>query len=464
ADASGQPQPDLAESWSVSPDGKQYTFYIRPAARWQDGQPVTADDVVYTVSTIQAPDFPGNPDLAAAWQGVQVTKLDNLTVQFTRSEAFAPFLDYATVGVLPAHVLGQIAAKDLPAAAFNRQPLGSGPYRLRQLDLRSATLEVSDAYYAPKPYISRVMFRFYKDDASVSQAMLRGEVQGDWHVDSTQEAALRGDPNVRLYQAVQPSFDGLCFNLNDPLVSMPEVRQAIARGIDRDALRQQYMGGLAQVDDSPIPATSWAFDPAVPRYAYDPAQAQALLDRAGWQRGSDGVRSRAGQRLAPVILVAELPDHVALAGAIVAQLKAIGIDAGVQAVGFDGLVKDFLAPRNFQIALLDWDMPGSDPDPYPLWHSSQATAEGLNFSGWKNQQADTQLELARGNVDLDTRKRAYAAFQAAFAGDLPAVLLFHPVYEYAVDSSVQGVTLPAAVHPWDRFATEGKWFLKTKAG
>lgn len=461
-DPTGQPKPDLAESWQVSADGKQYTFFLRPNARWHDGQPVTADDVIYTVATIQAVDFSGNPDLSAAWQGVEMTKLDNLTVRFSRSEPFAPFLDYASVGLLPAHLLSSVPPADLASSAFNRQPVGSGPYRLRQMDLRSATLEVADDYYAAKPFISRLMFRFYRDDATVAQALVKGEVQGDWHVDASQAKALTESTNVRFYQATQPSFDGLCFNLSDPLLSHLEVRQAIAYGIDRQALAQQFMQSLATIDDSPIAATSWAYDPNVRHYTYDPSQAADLLDQAGWQRGSDGIRSREGQRLAPIILVADLPDHVALAQAMAQQLRAIGMDASVQSVGFDGLVQDFLAPRKFQVALLDWDAPGSDPDPYPLWHSSQATAEGLNFSNWKNTQADAQLELGRSTVDIDARKRAYSDFQAIFASDLPAFLLFHPIYQYAVDSTIQGVSLPATIHPWDRFATQGQWYIKTR--
>ncbi len=461
-DPAGEPKPDLAESWTVSPDGKQYTFYLRPSARWHDGQPVTSDDVAYTVATIQAPDFPGNQDLAAAWQGVQVTKLDALTVQLSREESFAPFLDFASVGILPAHLLAQVAPKDLPANTFNRQPVGTGPYRLQQLDLRSATLQVADDYYGTKPFISRVMFRFYKDDASVAQALLRGEIQGDWHVDAAEVAALHSDVNLRFYQAVQPSFSGLSFNLADRVVGRPEVRQAIAYGIDRPALQRQFLGGLGRISDSPISPTSWAYDSSIRVYQFDPGLAARTLDQTGWQMGPNGVRTKDDMRLAPIILVANLPDHVALAEAIADQLRTLGMDATVQSVGFDGLVKDFLAPRRFQIALLDWDVPGSDPDPYPLWHSSQATATGLNFSGWKNPDADQQLELGRRSADITVRKRAYSQFQTDFATDLPAFLLFHPVYEYAVDGSVKGVSLPAAIHPWDRLATIDQWYIKTK--
>ncbi|HEU0169604.1 MAG TPA: peptide ABC transporter substrate-binding protein [Chloroflexota bacterium] len=461
-DASGQPQPDLAESWNISPDGKQYTFYLRTNARWQDGQPVTADDVLYTVGLIQAPDFPGNADLAAAWQGVQVTKLDAYTVQFQRSEPFAPFMDYATVGLLPAHILGQTAAKDLPSSNFNRDPVGSGPYQLKQLDLRSATLQVADAYYGAKPYISRVMLRFYKDDDSVLQALLRGEVQGDWHVDANQIKSLQGATNIHLYSAQQPSFSGLCFNLADPLMNQLPVRQAVAYGLNRTALNDGVLGGTGRLDDSPIAPSSWAFDSTLVPLTYDPGKAESVLDDAGWKAGPNGVRTKDGQNLAPVILTPDSADHVAMANAIARQLATIGMAATVQAVGFDGLVKDFLAPRNFQIALLDWDEPGSDPDPYPLWHSSQATADGLNFSGWKNPQADEQLEVGRKNTDMPTRKKAYSQFQALFQADLPAVLLFHPVYEYAVADSIQGVSLPASIHPWDRFATEAQWYIKSK--
>jgi peptide/nickel transport system substrate-binding protein len=240
------------------------------------------------------------------------------------------------------------------------------------------------------------------------------------------------------------------------------VRQAIAYGLDRDALNRDVLNGLGKTDDGPIQPGSWAYDPSVQHYSFDAAKAAAALTQAGWQPGADGVRSKDGQKLAPVILVSNLSDHVAMANAIAKQLRAIGMGVTVQAVGFDGLVKDFLAPRKFQVALLDWDEPGSDPDPYPLWHSSQATADGLNFSGWKNAQADEQLEIGRKNADPAVRKKAYSQFQALFASDLPAVLLFHPIYQYAVTDAVQGVTLPPSMHPWDRFDTLAQWYMKTK--
>jgi len=97
-----------------------------------------------------------------------------------------------------------------------------------------------------------------------------------------------------------------------------------------------------------------------------------------------------------------------------------------------------------------------------LIRRSERLLRATAFSGWKNPQADQQLEIGRKAADMATRKQAYSQFQAIFAADLPAFLLFHPVYQYAVDASVQGVTLPAAIHPWDRFRTEAQWYLKTK--
>ncbi|MHB8618895.1 MAG: ABC transporter substrate-binding protein, partial [Chloroflexota bacterium] len=376
-DVSGQPQPDLAEHWTVSPNGRDYTFYLRPGVFWQDGKPFTSKDVAYTVKTIQSPGFPGNPDLAAAWQGVKVTTPDALTVEFRRPEVFAPFLDYATVGILPRHLLGSTPATELAASDFNQHPIGTGPYRLRNSGLRSALLEVSDRYYRAKPFLSRVLFRYYKDDQSAAQALLHGQIGADWLATPSDLRKVGTDQRLKLYQSVQPSFTGLSFNLSDPLIGRPEVRQAIAFAINRQAIIARQLDGEATKTSSPIPETSWAFDVSVKPYSYDPQKSASLLRAGGWQLGSNGMWMRDGKPLAPVILTDNRPDHLALANAITANLRSAGIAASVQAVGFDGLVKDFLAPRRFQVALLSWDLPGGDPDPYSLWHSSQATADGL---------------------------------------------------------------------------------------
>ncbi|MDE3075707.1 MAG: peptide ABC transporter substrate-binding protein [Chloroflexota bacterium] len=461
-DASGAPQPDLATSWDVSKGGRTYTFHLRKDVHWHDGQPFTADDVLYTIGAIQSSDFSGDPDLAAAWRDVVINKLDDVTVIVTLPEPFAPILEYATVGILPAHLLAHTPPAELAASSFNHQPIGTGPYRVLHSDLGAVVLEAFGGYYAPKPFISRLMFRYYKDEHAVAQAVLNGDVEGDWHVGAADAPKLHSDGRLAFFQAVQPSFSGIAFNLQDPILSQKQVRQAVAYAIDRETLRARILNGMARVADSPIPPNSWAHDPNVFHYVYDPARARASLQAAGWQQDDQGVWTKDGQPLAPVMLTDDAAGHVALANAVAGQLQQFGIKATVQAVPFDGLVKDFLAPRRFQMALLDWDVSGGDPDPYPLWHSSQAAAEGLNFSGWKNETADGLLEAGRKTAGTAARREAYFRFQSVFLDDLPAFLLFHPVYEYAVDSSVHGVTLPSVVHPWDRFATVSHWYIKTK--
>ncbi|HUZ76778.1 MAG TPA: ABC transporter substrate-binding protein [Chloroflexota bacterium] len=460
-DSTGLPQPDLARSWAITNDGKTYTFYLRPNVTWQDGQPFTADDVLYTLQTIQSPTFSGDADLASAWRGAQITKIDTLTVQVTLPQPFAPILDYASVGILPAHLLSQTSPAALSSSTFNRQPVGTGPYRLLRADLSSVVLEAYPGYYAAKPYISRLMLRFYETDQSVVQAVLDGQVEGDWHVTASDAAKLQRDGRLTFYEAVQPSYSGLAFNMNDSMLSQTPVRQAIAYAIDREKLRAQLLHGAAQLAESPIAPNSWAYDPTTPQYTYDPARAASLLFNAGWQKAG-GAWTKNGALLAPELVSDDSPDHVAMARAIAQQLRTFGIGVSLKTVPFNTLLTSYLAPRKFQIALLDWDQGSGDPDPYALWHSSQATPAGLNFSGWKSPMADAALANGRKTTDLAARKRAYAIFQQTFATDLPAFLLFHPVYEYAVDNSIQGVTLPSVIHPWDRFATLSRWYIETR--
>ncbi len=183
-DSRGLPLPDLAESWGTSPDGTLYNFSIRPNAVWHDGQPVTTDDVVFTIELIKSSGSLFPQDIKELWSQIEIKKFDDKTFQFKLPEPFAPFLDYATFGVLPKHLLESVPADQLASAEFNLKPIGTGPYKFDSLitgggQISGVSLRVNENYYLPPAYIEQIVFRFYPNSAAALDAYQAG--RGTWH-------------------------------------------------------------------------------------------------------------------------------------------------------------------------------------------------------------------------------------------------------------------------------------------
>ena len=178
ADENGRLQPDLASQWTISPNGLIITFTLRTDAYWQDGVRLTADDVLFTIHTIQDPVYKGPPDLGAFWRTVAVTQVDAATVRFQLTQTYAPFMDYTTIGILPAHLLKDVPPAEMFQNQFNRHPVGTGPFQLTELTANYAFLDVNPHYYGRRPYLSRIEFKFYPDYESVFAAYNREEVEG----------------------------------------------------------------------------------------------------------------------------------------------------------------------------------------------------------------------------------------------------------------------------------------------
>jgi peptide/nickel transport system substrate-binding protein len=173
------------------------------------------------------------------------------------------------------------------------------------------------------------------------------------------------------------------------------------------------------------------------------------------------VREKEGKPLRFLLYSNDDPARQALIEQIAADWKMIGVDAQPTPVTFAGLVADFLNPRRFDAALIGWEIPG-DPDPYPLWHSTQAAGGGQNFSGWDNPEADALMEQGRALSDEAARRALYAQFQTIFAEEVPSLLLYHPVYTYGVSSRVHNVQIGALNQPSARFATFADWYILTR--
>ena len=468
----GEVVPDLAVGWEVSDDGCTYTFHLRHDVKWHDGTPLTADDVIFTVEAMSDPDYRGPPHLAELWRTVKVEKLDSHTVRFTLQEPFTPFLDYTTVGILPAHLLAQVPAGFLPQDPFNLRPIGTGPFQVEEINAQHALLKANPHFYGPKPHLSGIEFKFYPDHESVFSAYERGEVEGIGYVLPKYLAQVRANEELNLFSARLAGYTLVFLNMdnpNDPFFKEKAVRQALLYALDRQKLVDEVLDGQGLVAHSPIMPDTWAYHDGVKRYPHDPERAKALLEGAGWRLQGEGneariagggVREKEGVALKFTLLTNDDPERVKLAEEIIRQWEAVGVRAVLQTMGA-GQVRGVLHRRRFDALLIDLELPG-DPDPYPFWHSTQSKGGGLNFAGFDNLEADKVLEEARQIADQARRAELYRLFQDIFAEEVPSLLLYYPIYNYAVDRRVKGVQLAPLNYPCDRFRNISQWYVATK--
>jgi peptide/nickel transport system substrate-binding protein len=456
---------DLASSFEVDPTGKIWTFIIRPDANWQDAVPVTADDVLYTVGLLQDRAYTG--PFADAFRGVTVTALGTKIVRFTLPDAYAPFAGSTTVPLLPAHLLGSVAFADLARQSFNLQPIGTGPFKVSEVNTGQVTLVRSDDFYRTKParsraYLDKVVLRFYRDESEALAALARGEVDATGGLSPQDASRARTLKSVDLFSLPTNDFTALFLNVrpSKPVFRDRVVRQAIATAIDRGKVLQAAADGRGSVADEFVPTTSWAFVHDIPRYPFSAADARAMLDAADWIDHGDGIRSKGGVALRFSISTSDEPPRVAAAQQIAADLGNIGIKVDVVTVPFVELVDRVARQRDFD-ALLVGITVGNDPDPYPFFHSSQVNDPGDDFSGYSTLPMDRLLEQARRTVDQTTRRDLFAQVWTTLATDVPVVFLYYTDYLYAQSHTVQGLRIAPVNDPTQRFWNIEDWYVKT---
>jgi len=425
----GEVEPDLASRWEITAGSTPivtYTFTLRTNAYWHDGTPVTADDVIYTIRLLQDPEFPGPPGLGSAlWKTITVGRVDRRTVSFTLIEPFAPFLDYTTVGILPAHKLEGVAASDLPALGYNTSPIGCGPFQLESMDVaddgtvQSVVLQRFPRYHGSRPQLDRIQFRFYPNDQRVIKAYQAREIDGIGRVPLAHLDQARSIPTLDLLSAPTAEYAGVLFNLRRGELGYAEdsaVRRALMHAIDVQAIIDDALGGQAVPAQGPLLRGTWAHTDLAERYEYDPDRAEDLLDEAGWERREivDDWRRKGGRRLEFSLLASSEPERLSVAQMVIEQWAAVGVTVTLK-TGSPLEVRQALEARDFDAILVSIAIPG-DPDPYPFWHETQVES-GQNYTGLAHRRISEVIEQARVLVGPgnQARQELYEEFQDLFA-------------------------------------------------
>ncbi|MFL5727166.1 MAG: ABC transporter substrate-binding protein [Chloroflexota bacterium] len=449
--------PDLASHWTVDPTGKSWTFSLQPDARWQDGEPVTADDVVYTVGILRDPAYAGPG--AGSWREVTATAVDARTVRFDLATPLGGFLELATQRIAPAHLLRDVPIERLVDDPFGRAPVGSGPFVLTELDDDHALLEPaasvrlgesavdptpaaipSDPLGAPaptkrptvpEPLLPGMEFRFFDDEKALAAAFGEGELDAvsglapaaasDLAASRSSEGAAAAGNVARELRYPGTTLTTVILNLrpSHPELRDPAVRLALLQAIDRPAIVADAFGSRATVADSLIPPTSWAFDAAAsPPVAADAKAARAALKKAGWKSVDGQWRPPGATKPYTLDILSPgagmNPALHAVAEQVAAAWSEIGLASRVVEADQATPMAERLQKGEFAAAVADISI-GHDPDLYPLLASSQTQKGGLNVAGVQDLTLDGLLAAARQPGTDEARKAAYAALQAQLA-------------------------------------------------
>ncbi len=456
---------DLTESYTISPDGKQYVITLKNNLQWSDQTPLTADDVIFTVELIQNSAI--NSPLIGSFQGVGVSKVDDKTFTLNLQEPFAPFLSTLTFGIVPKHIWKDIEPGNFLQSEHNNKPISNGAYRYKSLssdrngNLRNYVLEINPYYHEAKPYLKTVTFKFFPDIETALQGLKDNTIDGLGAVPIEKLKNI----NAHLfttYQLLLPQYTAIFFNpQNNPALKEKKIRQALAVAINKKDIVAGPLEGNGLVIDGAIAEGALGYSSNIKTYSYDPGWGKDLIKQAGWEEKEDGFFYKKDEKLTLHLTIPERQEFIAVANELKKYWQAIGVDTQIQVIPIFRLQNDTINPRQYEL-LMASEITGVDPDPYPFWHSSQNTAPGLSLSIFVDPQIDKPVEDARRTIDNKLRATKYADFQAILAEQVYAIFLYRPTFAYVLDKKIKGVDIKEINSSADRFNDINTWYRVTQ--
>lgn len=409
-DSTGSIVPDLVDYWEMSDDGLTYTVRLAANERWQDGKAISANDILYTVASYKK------------LSGIATDKLDNRTVRFTLPNKFSPFFDLLTVPLLPEH----------KGVANDRWlPVGSGTYRVVRVSWdRGLASSVILEGNSPSLGVTRVIFKFYDNESDLETAAKLGEINGFYEKNST--FTYKGFSKYT--KPEKDRYYALFYNLRQTALKETNTRAWLTSLLNVSAVLKNALGDNFVLASGPLSLNKYSVGDL--NYA--------------------AVSGKVTKPKALTLVIVDNDTNRKIAESVKEAWGAQGVLVTVEAYDADKVTNDILPTRNFDVLLYGQEV-SSDPDRYVLWHSTQADYPGLNISDLSNSRSDKALEEGRKVYTFDDRYKHYTMFQSAVMAEIPAVFLYHPVFNYYLRSNLINVDLKNFALPEDRFNSLSKW-------
>lgn len=436
-----QPIPQLAEGYTISPDGREYTCYIRPGVTFSDGTPLNAVDVAFTYDSILDANVnsPRKGDFADL---DEVEVIDGLTVSFHLTSPYAPFDKQLTYGILPSAQFELPENTDMNAAEFNAFPIGAGPYVLGpdgMTDENTVLLRNPKWFGRPAP-IEKIVFQRTSNQQGEQAALEAHAIDVGSVMIAELDRVADAHPEIhQLRSALTLGYSYLGLNHKSEFFSDLRVRQAFAHAINRDRLIEQIVFGHGEIAHANIPPMSPYYNSDVPTYDYNPTEAKRLLAAAGWaDANGDGVVDKAGRPFRITLITnAGNPYRKKTAELMQLDLKVVGVEASIEIIEWSSFINDYIHEHKFDAFILAWTLL-TDPDDLTIFDSTQFD-DGLNYGYYSNPVADDLLRRGRRETDFERRHAIYIELQSVIATDLPYIFLFHNKKSGGVLKRVQGL-------------------------
>jgi peptide/nickel transport system substrate-binding protein len=449
-------EPQLAATEpEISADGRVVTVTLREGVRFHDGMPLTAHDVVFTYRTALDESYSG------AWTEVRlniasVDALDERTVRFTFPRPYAPFPAIFTIGIAPRHLLQHVPGSELrDYRAYNvERPIGAGPFKLVSWEAgQNVVLERFDDYFEGRPYLDRLTFRFVNSSAAVL-LLQTGEVD-QIPVPLTDVASVEALAGVTLVGVPRDAYDLIAWNLRNPLFEDRRVRQALTHALDRESMVAALLGGRGVVAHGPTsPARVSAYTDDLPKYAYDPERARALLAEAGWRLGPDGVQQKDGRGFSFELLTSNA-SSISYDVAVTAQqqLREIGVEANVTRLEMRAMLARLEPPRSKYDAVVTANAV-DEINTADIFHT-RAIENGHNITGFSHAVTDDLIDRSLQTMDPSERREIMKQLARVLAEEQPVAFLFNQQTLVALKSDIRGfkvhpMAMPYRAHEWWR--------------
>lgn len=442
----GELEGNLAEKWTASPDGTVFTFTLRDGIKFQDGQPLTADDVKYSIEYVGQPDYKGaRGSYISAIKGVEDFKagktkdlsgikvIDNKTIEITTKETYSSgFVRFGlNFRIFPKHIWEKVdVAKATEATDLLRNPIGTGAFKLSKfVPDQYVEFTRNNDYWGGAPKLDKIILQKTNQDVAQGQ-LLKGEIDQIYVTNLTKDdETLYKSKNLNVQGITNNAYQYLAFNLSMDKFKDKRVRQAFAYAMDRESVVNNLMGGHGSVANNPYPSNFWAHPDGLNEYKYDPKKAIELFKQAGWNYNESDKKMYLDGKPVKLVLKYSKGNVVTEKSAPLLQqnLKDVGIDLDMQIMEFNTLF-DQAKKGDFELAFIGQGNE-MDGDLSKFYRSSFIKPigdnSGSNFIRYNNPELDKLIDDGFKLTDQNERAKVYKKIGLLLNDELPVVYRYH---------------------------------------